>query len=154
MLLLLILILNFRELASYYLGYLELEMALLSLCKPIIAIDFFFFTIPCSHANHNNLFYNLFCCYIICLYSENAGLLALTRVGSRRVVQISAGFMIFFSILGVCAWVVYFNCSFHVHMLTKLLILAGKFGAVFASIPAPIVAALYCLFFAYVGMSK
>lgn len=57
---------------------------------------------------------------------ENAGLLALTRVGSRRVVQISAGFMIFFSIL-------------------------GKFGAVFASIPAPIVAGLYCLFFAYVG---
>lgn len=33
-------------------------------------------------------------------YRENAGLLALTRVGSRRVVQISAGFMIFFSILG------------------------------------------------------
>lgn len=32
--------------------------------------------------------------------SENAGLLALTRVGSRRVVQIAAGFMIFFSILG------------------------------------------------------
>ncbi|CAN4086136.1 unnamed protein product [Withania somnifera] len=58
---------------------------------------------------------------------ENAGLLALTRVGSRRVVQISAGFMIFFSIL-------------------------GKFGAVFASIPAPIVAALYCIFFAYVGV--
>ncbi|KAB5537947.1 NUCLEOBASE-ASCORBATE TRANSPORTER-LIKE PROTEIN [Salix viminalis] len=57
---------------------------------------------------------------------ENAGLLALTRVGSRRVVQISAGFMIFFSIL-------------------------GKFGAVFASIPAPVIAALYCLFFAYVG---
>ncbi|KAL8226605.1 hypothetical protein R6Q57_016437 [Mikania cordata] len=57
---------------------------------------------------------------------ENAGLLAVTRVGSRRVVQISAGFMIFFSVL-------------------------GKFGAVFASIPAPIVAALYCLFFAYVG---
>ncbi|KAL5186255.1 Nucleobase-ascorbate transporter 6 [Glycine soja] len=57
---------------------------------------------------------------------ENAGLLALTRVGSRRVVQIAAGFMIFFSIL-------------------------GKFGAVFASIPPPIVAALYCLFFAYVG---
>ncbi|KAK4354303.1 hypothetical protein RND71_026497 [Anisodus tanguticus] len=59
--------------------------------------------------------------------SENTGLLALTRVGSRRVVQISAGFMIFFSIL-------------------------GKFGAIFASIPAPIVGALYCLFFAYVGV--
>ncbi|KGN51831.1 nucleobase-ascorbate transporter 7 [Cucumis sativus] len=57
---------------------------------------------------------------------ENAGLLALTRVGSRRVVQISASFMIFFSIL-------------------------GKFGAIFASIPAPIIAALYCFFFAYVG---
>eukprot|EP00268_Persea_americana_P012080 TRINITY_DN1506_c0_g1_i3.p1 TRINITY_DN1506_c0_g1~~TRINITY_DN1506_c0_g1_i3.p1 ORF type:complete len:541 (+),score=79.64 TRINITY_DN1506_c0_g1_i3:1129-2751(+) len=57
---------------------------------------------------------------------ENAGLLALTRVGSRRVVQISAGFMIFFSVL-------------------------GKFGAIFASIPAPIVAALYCIFFGYVG---
>lgn len=57
---------------------------------------------------------------------ENAGLLALTRVGSRRVVQIAAGFMIFFSVL-------------------------GKFGAVFASIPPPIFAALYCLFFAYVG---
>ncbi|CAA7409724.1 unnamed protein product [Spirodela intermedia] len=59
---------------------------------------------------------------------ENAGLLAVTRVGSRRVVQISAGFMIFFSIL-------------------------GKFGAIFASIPAPIVAALYCLLFAYVGVA-
>jgi len=33
--------------------------------------------------------------------SENAGLLGLTRVGSRRVTQISAGFMFFFSILGV-----------------------------------------------------
>lgn len=31
---------------------------------------------------------------------ENVGLLGITRVGSRRVVQISAGFMIFFSILG------------------------------------------------------
>ncbi|XP_075516063.1 nucleobase-ascorbate transporter 6-like [Primulina tabacum] len=57
---------------------------------------------------------------------ENAGLLAMTRVGSRRVVQISAVFMLFFSVL-------------------------GKFGAVFASIPTPIVAALYCLFFAYTG---
>ncbi|KAF7151687.1 hypothetical protein RHSIM_Rhsim02G0144600 [Rhododendron simsii] len=31
---------------------------------------------------------------------ENVGLLGTTRVGSRRVIQISAGFMIFFSILG------------------------------------------------------
>ncbi|XP_019416463.1 PREDICTED: putative nucleobase-ascorbate transporter 10 [Lupinus angustifolius] len=57
---------------------------------------------------------------------ENAGLLALTRVGSRRVIQISAGFMIFFSIF-------------------------GKFGALFASVPLPIIAALYCVFFAYVS---
>uniref|UniRef100_A0A0C9RMM7 TSA: Wollemia nobilis Ref_Wollemi_Transcript_10547_2023 transcribed RNA sequence n=1 Tax=Wollemia nobilis TaxID=56998 RepID=A0A0C9RMM7_9CONI len=62
---------------------------------------------------------------------ENVGLLGITRVGSRRVVQISAGFMIFFSIL-------------------------GKFGALFASIPFPIFAALYCVLFglvASVGLS-
>ncbi|XP_019434040.1 PREDICTED: nucleobase-ascorbate transporter 1 [Lupinus angustifolius] len=57
---------------------------------------------------------------------ENVGLLGLTRVGSRRVVQISAGFMIFFSTL-------------------------GKFGAVFASIPIPIFAALYCILFGLVA---
>nr|GLL23038.1 nucleobase-ascorbate transporter 1 [Ipomoea trifida]GMC70610.1 nucleobase-ascorbate transporter 1 [Ipomoea batatas] len=57
---------------------------------------------------------------------ENVGLLGLTRVGSRRVVQISAGFMIFFSML-------------------------GKFGAVFASIPFVIYAALYCVLFGLVG---
>jgi nucleobase transporter 1/2 len=54
---------------------------------------------------------------------ENVGLLALTRVGSRRVVQISAAFMLFFSVL-------------------------GKFGAIVASIPLPIVGALYCVLFA------
>ncbi|RAL54741.1 hypothetical protein DM860_001869 [Cuscuta australis] len=61
-----------------------------------------------------------------CATPENAGLLALTKVGSRRVAQISAGFMIFFSIL-------------------------GKFGAFFASIPMAVMAALYCVFFAYVS---
>ncbi|PWA74872.1 xanthine/uracil permease family protein [Artemisia annua] len=55
---------------------------------------------------------------------ENVGLLAVTRVGSRRVVQMSAGFMFFFSIL-------------------------GKFGAIVASIPLPIIGALYCVLFAY-----
>ncbi|KAG5561932.1 hypothetical protein RHGRI_004838 [Rhododendron griersonianum] len=62
---------------------------------------------------------------------ENVGLLGTTRVGSRRVIQISAGFMIFFSIL-------------------------GKFGALFASIPFTIFAAVYCVFFglvASVGLS-
>ncbi|CAH9144591.1 unnamed protein product [Cuscuta epithymum] len=53
---------------------------------------------------------------------ENVGLLALTRVGSRRVIQISAIFMLFFSVL-------------------------GKFGAVVASIPLPIVGAIYCVLF-------
>lgn len=57
---------------------------------------------------------------------ENAGLLALTKVGSRRVIQISAGFMIFFSVF-------------------------GKFGAFFASVPLPIIAALYCILFGYVS---
>lgn len=62
---------------------------------------------------------------------ENIGLLGSTRIGSRRVVQISAGFMIFFSML-------------------------GKFGALFASIPFPIFAAVYCVLFglvAAVGLS-
>ncbi|PSS31495.1 Nucleobase-ascorbate transporter like [Actinidia chinensis var. chinensis] len=57
---------------------------------------------------------------------QNVGYLAMTRVGSRRVAQVSAGFMIFFSVL-------------------------GKFGAIFASIPLPILAALYCIFFGYVS---
>ncbi|KAK0575582.1 hypothetical protein LWI29_003220 [Acer saccharum] len=51
---------------------------------------------------------------------ENVGLLGLTRIGSRRVVQISTAFMFFFSIF-------------------------GKFGAFFASIPLPIFAAIYCV---------
>ncbi|CAA2937406.1 nucleobase-ascorbate transporter 2 [Olea europaea subsp. europaea] len=62
---------------------------------------------------------------------ENIGLLGSTRVGSRRVIQISAGFMIFFSML-------------------------GKFGALFASIPFTIFAAVYCVMFglvASVGLS-
>ncbi|KAG6416657.1 hypothetical protein SASPL_124092 [Salvia splendens] len=62
---------------------------------------------------------------------ENIGLLGSTRVGSRRVIQISAGFMIFFAIL-------------------------GKFGALFASIPFTIFAAIYCVMFglvASVGLS-
>ncbi|KAF7127470.1 hypothetical protein RHSIM_Rhsim11G0152200 [Rhododendron simsii] len=55
---------------------------------------------------------------------ENVGLLALTRSGSRRVVQISAGFMLFFAVF-------------------------GKFGAILASIPLPIFAALQCISYAY-----
>ncbi|MFQ6661867.1 hypothetical protein Gotur_029880 [Gossypium turneri] len=86
---------------------------------------------------------------------ENGGLLAMTRVGSRRVVQISAGFMIFFSILGqfqmpisLCLSLI---CLTHLIIFVYMHCKSGKFGAVFASIPAPIIAALYCLFFGYVG---
>nr|PNR52525.1 hypothetical protein PHYPA_008899 [Physcomitrium patens] len=56
---------------------------------------------------------------------ENVGLVGLTRVGSRRVAEISAGFMLFFSIF-------------------------GKFGAVLASIPQPIVTAFLCINFGVV----
>ncbi|XWS14648.1 hypothetical protein CRYUN_Cryun35bG0027300 [Craigia yunnanensis] len=59
---------------------------------------------------------------------ENVGLLGLTLIGSRRVVQISTAFMIFFSIF-------------------------GKFGAVFASIPLPIFAAIYCILLGIVAAS-
>ncbi|KAL0318413.1 UNVERIFIED_CONTAM: Nucleobase-ascorbate transporter 6 [Sesamum angustifolium] len=86
--------------------------------------------------------------------SENAGLLGLTRVGSRRVVQISAGFMLFFSVLGTKLFstsiLVTEFVSANLSLTTKYVFL-GKFGAVFASIPASITAALYCVFFAYVG---
>ncbi|KAK9947167.1 hypothetical protein M0R45_012601 [Rubus argutus] len=57
---------------------------------------------------------------------ENVGLLGLTHIGSRRVVQISAAFMFFFAIF-------------------------GKFGAFFASIPLPIFAAIYCVLFGIVA---
>ncbi|KAF7140447.1 hypothetical protein RHSIM_Rhsim06G0041800 [Rhododendron simsii] len=57
---------------------------------------------------------------------ENVGLLGLTHVGSRRVVQISTAFMIFFSIF-------------------------GKFGAFFAMIPLPIFAAMYCVLWGIVA---
>ncbi|KAK2369864.1 nucleobase-ascorbate transporter [Trifolium repens] len=54
--------------------------------------------------------------------SENVGFLGSNRIGSRRVIQVSAGFMIFFSML-------------------------GKFGALFSSIPFHIFAALFDKFF-------
>ncbi|KAL2459141.1 Nucleobase-ascorbate transporter 3 [Forsythia ovata] len=57
---------------------------------------------------------------------ENVGLLGITRVGSRRAVQISTAFMVFFSIF-------------------------GKFGAFFASIPLPIFAAIYCVLYGIVA---
>lgn len=57
---------------------------------------------------------------------EIIGLIGMTRVGSRRVVQIAAGFMICLSLL-------------------------GKFGGIFASMPIPMVGAVFCIMFAYLG---
>lgn len=85
--------------------------------------------------------------------SENIGLLGLTKVGSRRVIQISTGFMIFFSIFGNLLFFIWFprenlqlfrsNC--------EVRFFAGKFGAFFASIPLPIFAAIYCILFGIVA---
>ena len=65
-------------------------------------------------------------------YSENIGAIGLTRVGSRRVVQAGAVMMLFLGVL-------------------------GKFGALFTTIPQPIVGGMYCAMFgmiASVGLSN
>ncbi len=65
-------------------------------------------------------------------YSENIGAIGLTRVGSRRVVQAGAILMI---VLGM----------------------VSKFGALFTTIPQPIVGGMYCAMFgmiASVGLSN
>lgn len=50
---------------------------------------------------------------------ENVGLLGSTRVGSRRVIQISAGFMIFFSMLG--KWLIITYISSLLNVIFKLI---------------------------------
>jgi nucleobase transporter 1/2 len=65
-------------------------------------------------------------------YSENIGAIGLTRVGSRRVVQIGGALMIVLAVF-------------------------GKFGALFTTIPQPIVGGMYCAMFgmiAAVGLSN
>ncbi len=65
-------------------------------------------------------------------YSENIGAIGLTRVGSRRVVQVGGVIMI---LLGT----------------------VSKFGALFTTIPSPIVGGMYCAMFgmiAAVGLSN
>jgi len=46
------------------------------------------------------------------------------------------------------------NLSLHVCLITYCIRVykSGKFGAVIAAIPLPIIAAVYCVLFAYVGM--
>jgi len=65
-------------------------------------------------------------------YSENIGAIGLTRVGSRRVIQAAAVLMICLAVF-------------------------GKFGALFASFPSPLVGGMYCVMFgmiAGVGLSN
>jgi len=65
-------------------------------------------------------------------YSENIGAIGLTRVGSRRVVQAGA-------------------------LIMMALAVFGKFGALFTTIPQPIVGGMYCTMFgmiAAVGLSN
>ncbi|TWT77136.1 Uric acid transporter UacT [Posidoniimonas polymericola] len=59
-------------------------------------------------------------------YSENVGLVGLTKVGSRYVVQVAGGMLV-------------------------LLGLFGKFGAVAAAIPQPVVGGLYCVMFGLIS---
>ncbi|MDV6032138.1 MAG: xanthine permease [Phycisphaera sp. RhM] len=59
-------------------------------------------------------------------YSENVGLIGLTKVGSRYVVQLGAVILI-------------------------LLGLFGKFGALAAAIPQPVVGGLYCVMFGLIS---
>jgi xanthine/uracil permease len=59
-------------------------------------------------------------------YSENIGLIGLTKVGSRRVVQVAACILI---LLGIF----------------------GKFGACAAAIPKPVVGGLYCVLFGLIS---
>jgi nucleobase transporter 1/2 len=65
-------------------------------------------------------------------YSENVGAIGLTRVGSRYVIQVGAVIMIVLAVF-------------------------GKFGALFASIPTPVIGGIYCVMFGMitsVGLSN
>jgi len=129
-------------------GYLVLPAALLSLCK---CVCLFVTTslhpdLQC-HAMPDIV-------YITLPNRENVGLLGSTRIGSRRVIQISAGFMIFFSILGEILLSVQSKNDTEPNFLwfSTHFVVSGKFGALFASIPFTLFAAIYCVLFGYVGM--
>lgn len=96
---------NDRESASSLTGSLERGLAPLSQCEclmPKSSLDTYYTT-------------RLQMCFLLQAFDasslaggkkkkktfrENVGLLGSTRIGSRRVIQIAAGFMIFFSVLG------------------------------------------------------
>lgn len=84
----------FRVLVYCWMGFSEQSQGLQYQCKTDDRFDLVF----SSNDATIYLYHELKCAQLFC--RENAGLLALTKVGSRRVVQIAAGFMIFFSVLG------------------------------------------------------
>jgi nucleobase transporter 1/2 len=59
-------------------------------------------------------------------YSENIGAIGLTKVGSRRVVQVMACMLLLFGIL-------------------------SKFGALFITIPEPIMGGMFCVMFGMIS---
>lgn len=100
--------------------------------------------------------------WLTLMFRENVGLLAMTKIGSRRVIQISATFMLFFSIFGILLFfflLKLFHCTneFGEYFFGLVLIYfdqnAGKFGAFFASIPLPIMASVYCIVLCFVCKS-
>lgn len=151
---------NNRESASSLMGSLERGLAPLSQCECL-----------CQNLHHcasaDVFITSLDTTWLAQWCRENVGLLGSTRIGSRRVIQISAGFMIFFSMLGeplfdhhvviglfadhVCNW----GPECEEQLLTPFIYrIAGKFGALFASIPFTIFAAVYCVLFGLVGWSS
>lgn len=75
--------------------YLEQQLVPQLWCNGTILFKLCSFLNSFSDSGSYTLFW-----FVLVNCSENTGLLGLTKVGSRRVVQISAGFMIFFSIFG------------------------------------------------------
>uniref|UniRef100_H3AEU6 Solute carrier family 23 member 2 n=1 Tax=Latimeria chalumnae TaxID=7897 RepID=H3AEU6_LATCH len=96
---------------------------------------------PPIHAINRGIFLEGFSCVLDGIFgtgngstssSPNIGVLGITKVGSRRVIQYGAGFML-------------------------LLGLVGKFSALFASLPDPVLGALFCTLFGMitaVGLSN
>ena len=146
---------NTRESASSLTAFLERGLAPLSQCE-------------CQYQNFHHCALTEISSSLDTTYlehhqcRENVGLLGSTRIGSRRIIQISAGFMIFFSMLGEPLFYHLAIELFADHVSESLnarnsvpdcshILAAGKFGALFASIPFTIFAAVYCVLFGLVG---
>ena len=84
---------NTRESASSLMAFLERGLAPLSQCECQYQ-NFHHFALTDISSSLDTTYLEHHQC------RENVGLLGSTRIGSRRIIQISAGFMIFFSMLG------------------------------------------------------